>query len=109
MHSVPSSRVSEENKSDSNCCPRSVVIVEGQPYPSIYEVAGNCLRRNRRDGNSFGPSSKAIYAREYVIIPMRRRQWSYNVDVNVIKASIRRSEGTDRSHYVPMHFRSLTL
>ena len=77
--------------------------------PARDESAGNSLCGNVRDGEGFRPSSESIDAGEEIGTSFRRWKWSNEVDVDVVKVSIRACEGRQWSNRVTMNLRALTL
>ena len=77
--------------------------------PARDESAGNSLCGDVRDGYGFWPSREAINAGEEIDTSFRRWKWSNEVNVDVVKASIRACEGRQWSNGVTMNLRALTL
>ena len=61
--------------------------------PARDESAGNSLCGDVGDGEGFRPSRESINAGEEIGTSFRRWKWSNEVDMDVVKASIRACEG----------------
>ena len=63
----------------------------------------NGLYSDVGDGDGFWPSCESINACEEIGTSFRKWKWSNNVDVDVVKASIRACEGRQWSNGVTMN------
>lgn len=109
--SVPSTVVVEDNISDSKCCHRSVLPVEGQ----LYSVSHSSTSPNQRfgrdsgEGNSLGQSTESMNARYRIGVLVCRRRKTKSTSVILFDVGIKPSDGAGGELYVPVHSRLLNL